>query len=206
MNAYMKSLLAASCLFALSCSSSSDDNKSDDAPVATPAPAPNPAPTEGPAPVVPTDKGFRFVDAAEGELPIYVRGGMNGWLSDNVSEELLNASRLSFDAASGCYVGTLSLEAGDTPFRLATYLPDADGTGWSHLKVGLGAANTSTPLMLGEETKVDVYYFPAGDANGKDFGGGGNFTVNFPEKGDYEFKFCTQLDDYTKSFLTVSAK
>ncbi len=207
MNAYMKSLLAASCLLAFSCSSSSDDNKSsDETPVANPTPTPTPAPTDVPVPGEPVSKGFRFVNDADVELPIFVRGGMNGWLGDNVSEELLAASRLNFDATTGCYLGTLSLEAGEIPFRLATYLADAQGTGWSHLKVGLGAAGTSAALTLGEETKVDVYYFPAGDANGKDFGGGGNFTLNFPKKGDYEFKFCTNADDYTTSFLTVSDK
>jgi hypothetical protein len=212
MNACMKSLLAVSCLLTVSCSGGSDSNKSEEAPAANPAPAPAPTPTPeptngpAPAPVEPTNKGFRFVDVAETELPIYVRGGMNGWLGGSVSAELLAASRLNLDAASGCYVGTLNVDAGETPFRLATYLPEASGTGWEYLKVGLGAANTSTPLVLGEETKVDVYYFPAGDANGKDLGGGGNFTVNFPSKGDYVFKFCTQVDDYTLSFLTVSAK
>jgi hypothetical protein len=85
-------------------------------------------------------------------------------------------------------------------------MPEAKNTGWEYLKFGLGAANTSAPLALGEETKVDVYYFPAGDADGKDLGGGGNFAVNFPAKGDYVFKFCTQVDDYTQSYLTVSAK
>jgi len=214
MKACMKSLLAVSCLLTVSCSGGSDSNKSEEAPAANPAPAPaptatptpTPAPTNGPAPAPVEPKGFRFVDSAETELPIYLAAQVNGWLGSSVSAELLAASRLNLDAESGCYVGTLSLEAGETPFRLATYLAEASGTGWEYLKVGLGAAGTSTALVLGEETKVDVYYFPAGDANGKDLGGGGNFTVNFPAKGDYVFKFCTQKDDYTLSSLTVSAK
>jgi hypothetical protein len=202
MNATMKSFLAAGCLFAVSCSGDSDSNKGDSVPVATPAPAP----TETPAPAEPAGKGFQFIDAAETKLPVYVRGDMNGWLGENVTEELLAASRLNFDESSGCYVGTMSLEAGETPFRLATYLSESAGNGWEYLKVGLGAAKETKSLTLGEETKVDVYYFPAGDANGKDFGGGGNFAVNFPKQGNYEFKFCTQVDDYTQSTLTVSAR
>jgi hypothetical protein len=212
MNACMKSLLAVSCLLTVSCSGGSDNNKSEEAPAANPAPAPVPTPTPeptsgpAPAPVEPNNKGFRFVNDKEAELPIYVRGDMNSWLGGSVSAELLAASRLNLDAASGCYVGTLNLQAGQVFFRLATYVPEAKNTGWEYLKVGLGAMNTSTPVILGEETKVDVYYFRAGDADGNDLGGGGNFAVNFPATGDYVFKFCTQVDDYTQSTLTVSAK
>jgi hypothetical protein len=206
MNTCMKTLLAAVCAFTVSCSGDSDDKGNEAAPVVPAAPAPTPDPIEPSAPAAPNPMGFRFVDDADNELPLYVRGQMNGWLGENVSEELLAASRLNFDEASGCYVGTLALEAGELPFRIATYLPAADNTGWFHLKVGLGQPNTSTLIELGAETKADVYYFPAGDSNGKDFGGGGNFAVNFPSKGDYEFKYCVQQEDYTQSFLTVSAK
>jgi len=202
MKTCMTTVLAMS-LLAVSCSKS--DDKSDPAPVAS-VPAPTPTPTTEPTPAPEPVQGFKFVDAAESELPLFVRGSMNGWLGENVSDELLAASRLNYDETSGCYRGTLSLEAGEATFRLASYLSDADGNGWSHLKVGLGAAGTTAPLTLGTETKVEVYYFPAGDANGKDLGGGGNLSANFPAKGDYEFKFCTQLEDYTLSFLTISAK
>jgi hypothetical protein len=206
MNTCMKTLLAAACVLTVSCSGDSDDKGNEATPALPAAPAPTPDPSDQPAPAAPLASGFRFVDDAELDLPIYVRGQMNGWLGENVSEELLAASRLVFDEVSGCYVGTLALEAGEQPFRIATYLPEADNTGWFHLKAGLGQPNTSTVIELGAETKADVYYFPAGDANGKDFGGGGNFAVNFPTKGDYEFKFCAQQDDYLQSYLTVSAK
>ncbi len=203
MNVSMTKVLALGCALIVSCSSKSDDTKETTPTVATPSPVPAANPTPSPEPTV---QGFKFVDATDTELPVYVRGDMNGWLAENVSEELLAASRLNYDEGSGCYVGILALEAGEKPFRLATYLKDVEGAGWSHLKVGLLAAGQTTPLVLGVETKVDVYYFPAGDANGKDLGGGGNFAVNFPKKGTYEFKFCTQVADYTQSFLTVSAQ
>lgn len=194
----MKSTMKQSCLallglgLLLACEGKKDSKKTE-----TPG-------TDVPVVPVPTEKGFFFVDEAQAEFPIYVRGSMNGWFGDAANAAERETYRLSFSKDTGCYTGTMTLAANSYSFKLATYLEGIDNSGWNHFKVGIGAAGTSTVVELAAATPVDVYYFPKGDANGKDSGGGGDFSLELTEEQKLEFKLCADPVTYTTASLTIN--